>query len=117
MIDITDDDDEDGFFGDDATPVEKATGLLVDQRARQIFDAQGALVWDELSAKEAAYRREGRPPILFTKPDDETGLEVWDDADGKQGEQADRWRAIMGLDRRLPTVAEVERFVASGATG
>jgi hypothetical protein len=65
-------DSEDEFFGlPDTTPeAEKVGGLVVGERARQIFDKAGLCVFDELTLMEAEYRKEGRAPIVFEDSDD-----------------------------------------------
>ena len=59
-------DGEDDFFGARAVPLaEQIGGLVVGQRARQIWKPKGECVFDELVLMEAEYRREGRPPVIF----------------------------------------------------
>ncbi len=66
-------DGEDEFFGPVEIPEgEKVGGLVVGQRARQIFSPRlngkpSELIWDELLEIEADYRRDrdGRPEVSF----------------------------------------------------
>ena len=63
--------DDDDFFGTNITPAaERPGGLVVGQRARQIFGPKGEVLFDELLELESEYRREGRPAITFEDGDD-----------------------------------------------
>ena len=64
------DGEEDAFFGTNETPeAERPGGLIVPQRARQIFDTKGNCVWDELLELSREYVREGRPAVVFDDGD------------------------------------------------
>ena len=69
-------DDDDGaiFLGNDEVPIaDRPGGLIVGPTARQIFDASGKLIWDELPEIEAEYRALGRPPVVFVEDPDAPG--------------------------------------------
>jgi hypothetical protein len=64
-------DDNDDFFSavdldEDNSPQEVRLGLVVPMcAAMPTYDKKGNLVRDELAEWEAAYRRNGRPPVIF----------------------------------------------------
>ncbi|WMT75075.1 hypothetical protein [Bradyrhizobium sp. Ash2021] len=66
-------DDDDGFdvfaSGDEASQEDRPLGLVVPHRARVILDAKGAIIWEENSENERAFRAAGRPRILFEEED------------------------------------------------
>jgi hypothetical protein len=68
-----DDGDSDDFSGNDdpATIADRPLGLVVPPRARLITDATtGELLYDELAAWEADFRKRGRPVLEFEEDPD-----------------------------------------------
>ena len=74
-------DDADPFATPDDTPAElRPLGLIVPLQARQIRNAKGRLIFDELfEALEPQYRKNGRPPVIFEDEDEDasTPREPW----------------------------------------
>jgi hypothetical protein len=62
-----------------------------------------------LNKLEAAYRRQGCPPVIFTAVDEMNGAEIF--------ENPDTFHRAMGRgpDEPLPTLAEAEAWVADPA--
>jgi hypothetical protein len=69
--------DDDGFDvfqgGDEAPKADAPLGLIVPPRAVVIRNPKGEVIFDGLSEAEAAYRRNGRPPVVFEEGDDIPG--------------------------------------------